>query len=101
MKDETIRKLYEEFIKKYKKYLISNKEIWKIKLNQVKKYIIENKKKPSRNDKNKDYKQLGSWLSTQQSNYKKGEYIMKDKTIKKLYEEFKEYIKEYYHLKIT
>ena len=101
MKDETIRKLYEEFIKKYKKYLISNEEIWKIKLNQVKKYIIENKKKPSRNDKNKDYKQLGSWLSTQQSNYKKGEYIMKDKTIKKLYEEFKEYIKEYYHLKIT
>ena len=37
----------------------------------VKKYIDENKKTPSRNDKEKNIKQFGSWISKQIINYNK------------------------------
>jgi len=48
-------------------------------LKLLEEYIIENNKKPSKIDKNKDIKVLGSWLSTQQKNYKNNENIMKNK----------------------
>jgi hypothetical protein len=93
MKNETIRKLYENFIKEYIEYFLSNEEMWKSKLIQVKNYINENNKLPSTHDKNNEIKQLSSWLNTQRQNYKKEINIMKNKTIKNLYEEFiKEYI---------
>ena len=95
MKDETIRKEYEAFIEKYKEYFISNYEVWYDKLKLAEKYIIENKKKVSRYDKNPEIKQLGLWLSRQQPNYKNSKEIMKDETIRKEYEAFIEKYKEY------
>ena len=90
MSNETIRKLWEDFINddKYKEYFISNEEVWKLKLEWVKKYINENKKRPSTTDKNNDVKIYGSWISHQQQNYQKKEQIMLDNTIKKLWEDF-------------
>uniref|UniRef100_A0A6C0EFK8 Helicase ATP-binding domain-containing protein n=1 Tax=viral metagenome TaxID=1070528 RepID=A0A6C0EFK8_9ZZZZ len=96
MKDTNIKKLYEEFIEKYKEYFLDNNEIWLNNLKLCEKYIIDNKKKPSKNDKNKDIKYLGSFLSHQQQNYKNNEHIMKDSNIRKLYEEFIEKYKEYF-----
>jgi hypothetical protein len=83
MKNETIKKSWEEFINddKYKIYFMSNEEIWNDNLNKVKLYMDENNKKP-----NDEY--LKSWLYTQTKNYKNNEYIMKIETIKKLWEEF-------------
>jgi FMN-dependent NADH-azoreductase len=98
MKDSNIRKLYEEFIKNYKVYFQSNKDNNEIWLNNIKlceKYIIENKKRPSQYDKNKDIKVLGQFLSIQSTNYKNNKDIMKDSNIRKLYEEFIEKYKEY------
>ena len=90
MKDENIKKLWEEFINddKYKKYFESNEEIWKTKLNQVKQYIDENNKRPSNSDKDNEIKSLGQWINHQQNNYKKNDFIIKNKNIKKLWEEF-------------
>jgi len=101
MIDKTIQKLWEDFINddKYKEYFLSNEEDWKLKLEWVKKYIDENKKRPSMNDKNEDIKTHGNWIGTQQQNYQKKKKSMSNKTIRKLWEDFinddkyKEYFK--------
>ena len=91
MSDENIRKLWEDFINdvKYKKYFLSNEEKWKLNLEWVKKYIDENKKKPSSEDKNdKDVKTHGAWVGQQKIYYQKKEQIMSDESIRKLWEDF-------------
>ena len=90
MKHKIYRELWEDFINddNYKEYFISNEEEWVIKLEWVKKYIIENKKRPSRTDKDNEIKKLGMWLCNQLYNYKKQEHIMSNNTIRKLWENF-------------
>ena len=90
MTNKKIRKLWEAFINepKYSKYFLSNEEEWKIRLEIIKKYIDDNNKRPSNNDKNIDIKSDASWISTQQKNYKKTKYIMNNPDICKLWEEF-------------
>jgi hypothetical protein len=91
MSDNTIRKLWEDFIndEKYKKYFLSNEEDWKLKLEWVKKYIDENKKRPNKRDKNnEDIKTHGQWICNQLINYQKKEQIMLDDNIRKLWEDF-------------
>jgi superfamily II DNA or RNA helicase len=83
MTDKTIYDQWTEFINsdKYSQYFLDNDQAWKNKLQQVKKYINENNKRPSCSDKNNDIKQLGSWISTQQKNYAVKKQIMANKTI--------------------
>ena len=86
------KKLIEKYvldIKEFKQYS------WNEKLEQVKKYINKNKKRPNSADKNNKIKQLGNWLSIQQKNYKNNLQSMKDENIKKDYELFLEKYKEY------
>jgi hypothetical protein len=93
MKNEDIRKLWEEFIKEYEEYFLSNEEIWKHKLDKVKEYINTFNKLPSSTDKNKEIKVLGSWIGTQKAKYP-DKQIMKNEDIRKQWEEFiKEYLK--------
>jgi len=68
--------------------LTNGEEIWKNKLEKVKKYIDENNKRPSDKDKNKDIKILGSWVSNQTTNYNKKEQIMKIVNIYNTWTEF-------------
>jgi superfamily II DNA/RNA helicase len=75
MKDETIKKTWEDFITKYEQYFLSNNELWLNNLKQVEEYIVKNNKKPSYND--KIIKSLYTWLGTQQTNYSKNKEIMK------------------------
>ena len=89
MKEENIRKLWEQFINMYKKYFLSNEEIWKDNLEKTKEYIDKYKKRPSTADKDKSVKYLGSWLCNHQiTNYKDNKNSMKDENIRKLWEEF-------------
>ena len=92
MKDEKIYNKWNEFTNsdKYKKYFIlpSIDEYFNINLNKVIKYIVENKKKPSRGDKNKDISILGKWISHQITNYNKKQENMKHELIYKKWTEF-------------
>ena len=93
-----IRKLWEDFINddKYKEYFISNEEVWKSKLEWVKKYINENKKRPSSIDKNEDVKIHGNWIYIQINNYKKKQRIMSNESIRRLWEDFINEYKNYF-----
>jgi hypothetical protein len=95
MKNENIRKLWEKFNEKNKKYFLSNEENWNNNLKLVEEYIVENNKYPSKENKNMDIKILGCWVSSQKSNYKNNEQIMKDETIRKQWEEFTKKYEKY------
>lgn len=92
MKDKEIHSLWKEFIITYKIYITNPNELWKNKLNLVKHYIDDNKKPPSRNDKNIDIKQLSIWIKIQKLNYnndiKECKGIMKDVEIHTLWKQF-------------
>ena len=68
--------------------LTNGEEIWKNKLERVKLYIDENNKRPSQCNKNKEIKNLGSWISHQIENYNKKEYIMKNEIIYDTWDRF-------------
>jgi hypothetical protein len=88
MKEESIRKKWEEFFEEYKVHLLSNEEEWEMNLDAVKAYIDKEKKRPSHRSKDETTKKLGTWISTQQTNYSKRKYIMKEESIRKKWEEF-------------
>ena len=94
MKDEEIRKQWEEFIEKYKELLKSNEEIWIDNLKKLEEFINKYNKLPSKRDKDKNIKQLSIWLSHQKQNYKNKQQIMKDEKIRKQWEDFIEKYKE-------
>jgi hypothetical protein len=90
MKNEEIRKKWESFINdsNYKEYFLSNEDSWINTLEKIKKYIDDNKKRPSNNDTNVKIKSYAKWIGTQQINYPKKEQIMKNDKIRKLWESF-------------
>jgi superfamily II DNA or RNA helicase len=92
MKNEEIYNEWKQFMNEYQEYFLSNKEIWYDNLNKVKEYIDNNKKRPSKHDKDKEIKQLGCWIGTQQPNYKKKEHNMNNKEI---YNDWTQFINEY------
>ena len=95
MKNEEIRKEWKYFINKYNDLFKSNEEIWKEKLELVNNYIVDNQKLPSRSDKNKDIKILGSWIANIKNKYKKNQEIMKNEEIRK---EWVDFINKYNNL---
>jgi hypothetical protein len=95
MKQDHIYYKYKEFMDKYKKYFLSNEEIWLNKLNKVIDYIKVNNKSPSPTDKNNDIKILGRWISMQHQNYKKKIHIMTNKIIYNEWSTFIDIYKEY------
>ena len=90
MKNEEIYNIWTDFIKdnKYKIYFQSNEELWLNNLKKVEEYILQNNRKPSRNDKNQEIKFLGSWISNQQKSYKNNDNIMKEENIRNLWKDF-------------
>jgi len=68
--------------------------IWKLNLEWVKKYINENKKRPTR--KNKDEKKYGAWLTLQVQNYKKKKEIMQHQNIRHLWKDFISEYEDYF-----
>jgi hypothetical protein len=90
MKDDMIYKAWTDFINNdmYKEYFLDNNTIWFNYLELVKSYIDMNTKRPSKRDKDKNIKQLGSWIQNQQTNYKTKEKIMKDDMIYNAWTDF-------------
>jgi len=90
MKNSLIRHKWDEFISDllYKDYFLTKEDYWYNKLEECKKYIIENKKIPSQISSIENIKILGAWLNTQRVNYKKKVEIMKDCLIRNKWEEF-------------
>ena len=83
MKNENIYNKWNEFInnRKYNKYFSDYETEWYNNLEELKKYIDENNKRPIDKDKNSEIKKLAKWLSHQQQNYKNKEHLMKNETI--------------------
>jgi SAM-dependent methyltransferase len=91
------RKVFEQFQDEYKEYLLTDDEIWYDNFNKLKKFIDDNKKIPSTIAKDKDEKQLGSWLSNQKNKYKNQKESMKiNEPRRKVFENFIEEYKEYF-----
>ena len=82
MSNEEIYNKWTEFINdtKYKIYF-DYSIIWNNNLNEVKKYIYKNNKRPNSNDKNEEIKVLGRWVVKQTINYKNKIKIMSNEDI--------------------
>jgi hypothetical protein len=93
MKNEEIRKIWEDFVEKYQELFMTDEEKWLDKLREVEEYILKYNKLPSKH-KDKYISILGSWVCTQKQNYKKKEGIMKNKEIIREWEEFQEKYQE-------
>ena len=93
MSNNDIYNKWTEFINDdyYKLYFMSNEELWNGKFNQVKKYIDENNKRPSKYDKNTKIKKLGMWFSNSKTFYKNKLQIMKNQ---KIYNKWTEFIND-------
>lgn len=96
MNNPNIIKLYEDFLDKYKKYLLTNKEKWESNFEKVKKYIDEHKKKPSESDTDPDTKFIGVWINIQQTKIIKDEGLMKIEYFRKKWENFIIEYKKYF-----
>jgi superfamily II DNA or RNA helicase len=88
MKNSNIRNKWDEFIEKYKIYLLTNEDIWFDNLSQVKTYIDINNKRPSSEDNDKPVAKLGRWILTQIINYSTKKTIMLNKIIYNNWTEF-------------
>ena len=89
MSNPEIYKQWTEFInnEKYKKYFISDEDEWILRLNELKKYIDDNNKRPS-GSKNSNDKLLAGWSSNQQTNYNNKIKNMNDENIYNKWTEF-------------
>jgi superfamily II DNA or RNA helicase len=98
MKNNNVRNKWEIFYNNntYNKYFLTNEERWINILDTVKKYIYDEQKLPTRYNKNKEIKQIGRWLSSQQQSYSKNENIMVDLSIRKKWELFINEYKKYF-----
>jgi hypothetical protein len=88
--DSDIYDKWTEFIndEKYKKYFLSNVDEWYQKFSEVKKYIDDNNKRPSKNDKDKNIKILGTWIQTQQESRRIKTSLMSNSIIYNKWTEF-------------
>jgi Type III restriction enzyme, res subunit/Helicase conserved C-terminal domain/Helicase associated domain len=95
MKNTEIYDRWTKFTEQYREYFKNNDQKWYDILEKVKKYINENKKRPSAMSKDKNIKFLGYWISTQNKNYETKEQIMKNKDIQENWKNFLNQYKEY------
>jgi superfamily II DNA or RNA helicase len=95
MKDDDKRIKWEEFIEKYKDYMMNRDEIWYQTYDDVIQFIEKYKKRPNKRSNNITEKKLGTWIGTQLNSYKQNKESMKDDDKRIKWEEFIEKYKEY------
>ena len=101
MKDETIRQKWKDFTDKYIHLFLflSNDALWNNNLNLIENYIINNNKRPSGSDENKEIKKLGNWIDVQKNNYLNNKKIMKNENVRKKWKDFTDkYIHFFYQM---
>ena len=99
MKTPEIYTKWEQFTDEYHKYFMTDIEVFDESLDKVKKYIDAYNKRPSAHDKNKEIKQLGGWIGTQQKNYTKKQKNMKTQEICTKWEQFTDEYQKYFKKK--
>jgi superfamily II DNA or RNA helicase len=77
MKNAVRRNNWEQIMGNYKGLLLSNDEKWYVALDNLKKWIDENKRKPI-SFKNNEEKKFSTWMSKQQLCYDKNDRAMRD-----------------------
>ncbi len=75
---------------------ISSEVKWMMKLENTKRYIDENKTRQSCEDKDKETKSFGQWLSDHQKHYKKKRFIMKHENIRRIWLAFISKYQQYF-----
>ena len=88
MKNENIITAWDSFIKNHIEYLKTPEEIWYKKLEKVKLFIHENKKRPSAISKDLNEKECGQWISHQITNRDKCINIMRNEKISNAWNDF-------------
>lgn len=96
MKNEDRYNIWEHFLDEYKQYFKDYEVVWYNKLEQLKKFINENKRKPSKEPSDKTEQLLGQWLGQQLNNYKTRTKSMSFEERCKKFEEFKDEYSEYF-----
>lgn len=88
MKNQEKYNLWKKFSEDYKKYFMSNYEIWHRKFKELKDFIDENERKPSNSSTNKCELQMARWIGTQNKNYEFTKWIMLNVEIYDLWTNF-------------
>ena len=97
MKNEEKYNLWSNFLEEYKEYFTTKDEIWFEKFEELKNFVVKNKRTPSH--KIKEEKWLFNWISSNKNNYKKCKKCMKNEEIYSLWTKFIEEYKEYFTTK--
>lgn len=97
MKNANVYKEWSELVDIYREYFITDEDKWKTQFSELKKYIDQNDRIPSRRD--NTTKSLSYWFTTQNKNFKKHTCIMKNKNISDSWRSFKndEQYKKYFN----
>ena len=100
MRNEKISNAWDDFIENHIGYFKTNEEIWYKKLEKVKLFIHENKKRPSAISKNLNEKECGQWISHQITNRDKCIQIMRNEKISNAWDDFIKNHIEYFKQRI-
>lgn len=92
MKNNSRYNLWKTFLEDYFIYYATNYEKWDIYLENLKKFININKKRPNKESSDINEKKLGTWTTNQVKNHKDKLQLMKDKSI---YDKWTNFIEEY------
>ena len=95
MKNESRYNLWSQFLEDYNEYFVSTEEIWFQSFEELKLFIVTNKRRPTAMSKNPEEAQIGRWVQFNQINYKKKTKGMKDESRYNLWTQFLEDYKEY------
>ena len=96
MMDDKIKEKWEQFVSKHKIHFLNSNEKWHYTLCTIKKYIADNKQRPSESNNDISIKKMGCWITKQHMRYKKKIQIMKDDVIRKDWEYFLREYREYF-----
>jgi hypothetical protein len=83
------RIIYETFMNKHSILFATNVEYWYSQLNMLDNYVLKYGRLPSSKDNNPIFRDLYSWVTTQQRNYKSNTQIMENIEIRNAYSTFK------------
>ena len=96
MKDVARYDVWTTFMNEFKEYIQTVDEIWNSTLDKLKQFMKENNKRPNDCSKNKDEKQLASWINMQLQNYKNKKDGMKDVARYNMWTNFMNEFKQYF-----
>ena len=94
MKNVTKYNLWTQFLEKYKEYFKTDDEMWRLRFEELKKFIDANKTIPQITIKDIEEKRLGAWLNQQHQKYKR--HKMCNNYRYDLWDKFLEDYKEYF-----